>query len=86
MTPTLMVPLLIPGPVQLAADPAGVVADPAAVVADAAAVVAVAALVAVEDLLLLEHAATRAEATTAMTNAGFPRRNMFSNPPGSRAS
>src|SRR5579864_3429359 len=75
MTPTLMVPLLTPGPVQVAGDPAAVVAVPAAVVAVPAAVVAdAAAVVAVDDDLLLLHAAAIAAATVATTNRDLPRR------------
>src|ERR1700736_3510575 len=83
MTPTLMVPLLTPGPVHVAAEPAAVVADPAAVVAEPAAVVAAPAAVVAGgvDLLLLLHAPAPMAATAAKTTRDLARRNMFSNPP-----
>src|SRR5579864_8119201 len=76
MTPTLIVPLLMPGPVHVAAEPPAVVAEPAAVVADAAAVVAGGVA-----FLLLLHAPTPMAATAAKTTRDLARRNMFSNPP-----
>src|SRR5579862_6117699 len=76
MTPTLMVPLLTPGPLHVAGDPPAVVAEPPAVVALAAAVVALAAAVVVDDLLLLLLQAARTAAAAAQTTStGLPRWN-----------
>jgi hypothetical protein len=77
MTPTLMVPLLIPGPVHVAGDPA------AAVVADAAPVAPVGAAVVLDDLLLLLlHApAMPATTTVATVSRDLPRRTIVPHPP-----